>query len=199
MNCFATADKLLYFQTNPKQVLQDEEFQVITAAHNHPPRSSLQKSKALALISKLPPRPVIEELVVVFFAEVNWHYFILERFYFDDLFSHWQAAEADPVRYLCPGDLLRELQYLPAMLFQVLALTLQFLPPDAPALSQLSPNELASSQRYSDMGEELLAVLGRQGAALTAVQADYLRSSWLKNCGRGIESWHAIGNAIRSV
>jgi hypothetical protein len=172
---------------------------VIAAAHNHPPQSFLLKNNAHTLISKLPPKSVTRELVAVFFTEVNWHYFILERFYFDDLFIHWQVAKADPVKYLSPQDLSRELPYFPAVIFQVVALTLQFLPPDAPILSQLSPNELAPSQGYSDMGEELLLLLGRQGVALTGVQADFLRSAWLKNCGRGIESWHTLGNAIRYV
>ncbi len=39
------------------------------------------------------------------------------------------------MRYLSPEDLSGELQYLPAVLFQVLALTLQFMPPGAPVLT----------------------------------------------------------------
>ncbi|EHK20805.1 uncharacterized protein TRIVIDRAFT_153605 [Trichoderma virens Gv29-8] len=58
---------------------------------------------------------------------------------------------------------------------------------------------LATSRTYSDLGDELLYFLGRPGFALAAVQADFLRSSWLKNCGRGVESWHTIGNAIRQA
>jgi hypothetical protein len=103
------------------------------------------------------------------------------------------------VKYLRPEDHSRELQYYPAVLFQVLALTLQFLSPDEPVLSKLSTNELSSPQEYSDMGEELLSLLGRQAATVAAVQADFLRSSWLKNCGRGVESWHTLGRAIRLV
>jgi hypothetical protein len=67
VNCVATFDEILFLPTNRRQVLPDEEFQVITAAHNHPPRSSLLKSKAHALVSKLPPRPIIAELTAVIF------------------------------------------------------------------------------------------------------------------------------------
>ncbi|GAB1194137.1 hypothetical protein APSETT444_003378 [Aspergillus pseudonomiae] len=139
---------------------------------------------------------VLQRLVKVFFEEVNWHYFILERFYFDDLFSRWQTTEMRPVEYLNDQELSIELQYFPALLFQVVALSLQFLPPEALALTQLSSKELCSSYRYSELGDELVTVLGRHGVTLTAVLADFLRASWLKNFGRGIEAWHSAANAI---
>lgn len=152
------------------------------------------------LIAKLPPRTVAEALVNFFFEEVNWHYFILERLYFDDLFSRWPPGEqTGPVRYLKPAELTAELQYFPSLLFQVIALALQFLPPDHDMFVELSQAEINSSQTYSDLGHEILSLLGRPGFTLTAVQADFLRSSWLKNYGKGVEAWHVIGYAIRSV
>lgn len=179
-------------------MLQDEdEFRQITSAHNRPFRSSVLKTHAHTLISHLPSKPVLQRLVKVFFEEVNWHYFILERFYFDDLFSRWQTTEMRPVEYLHNQELSIELQYFPALLFQVVALSLQFLPPDALALPQLSSKELCSSYRYSELGDELVTILGRHGVTLTAVLADFLRASWLKNFGRGIEAWHSAANAIR--
>ncbi|OGM45642.1 hypothetical protein ABOM_006227 [Aspergillus bombycis] len=181
-------------------VLQDEdEFRQITSAHNRPFRSNALKTHAHTLISHLPSKPVLQRLVKVFFEEVNWHYSILERFYFDDLFTRWQTTEMRPVDYLSVQELSAELQYFPALLFQVLALSLQFLPPEALAPVQLSSKELSSSYRYSELGDELVIVLGRHGVALTAVLADFLRASWLKNYGRGVEAWHSTGNAIRQA
>ncbi|KAE8164297.1 hypothetical protein BDV40DRAFT_298561 [Aspergillus tamarii] len=183
-----------------KGVLQDEdEFQQITSAHNRPFRSPVWKTHARTLISQLPSKPVLQQLVDIFFSEVNWHYFILERFYFDDLFSRWQSTETRSVNYLSTQELSIELQYFPALLFQVVALSLQFLPPEALALTQLSSPELSSSYKYSELGDELVTVLGRHGVALTAVLADFVRAAWLKNFGRGIEAWHSAGNAIRQA
>ena len=187
--------------TNQKQVLHDEdEFQVITAAHNRPYfRSHVLERNVHTLVSNLPPKPIIEELSAVFFDEVNWHYFILERFYFDDMLSHWQTPGNARPKYLTADSFHLERKYFPAVVFQVLALTLQFLPPGTPSLSRLPMNELASSQKYSDIGDELVTLLGRQHGVFTALQADFLRSSWLKNFGRGIESWHNLASAVRSV
>ncbi|OQV06855.1 Fungal specific transcription factor domain-containing protein [Cladophialophora immunda] len=54
-------------------------------------------------------------------------------------------------------------------------------------------------QKYSDIGEELMIQAQRENVALTTVQADFLRASWLKNIGKGVEAWRSIGNAIRSA
>lgn len=153
-----------------------------------------------ALIAELPSRPVIEALIDFFFDEVNWHYFILERFYFDSLLSRWPPAEeTEAVSYLTTVELSMEIRYFPALLFQVLALSLQFVPAEWDILAKLPATRVSGPRTYSDLGDELLLLLGRPGLALTAVQANFLRSSWLKNCGQGIESWHTVGAAIRFV
>ncbi|OQE19204.1 hypothetical protein PENFLA_c019G07943 [Penicillium flavigenum] len=183
-----------------QQVLGNEEFQSMTAAQSNASIPILSRINAETLVSNLPPRPVIQSLVNLFFVEVNSHYFILERFYFEDLFSRWPLGEeTEPVSYLSREQLFTELRYFSAVLFQLIALTLQSLPPDALDLAQLSANDLAAPQTYSDLGDELLSVLGRPGVALAAVQADFVRSSCLKNYGRGTESWHALGHAIRQA
>lgn len=105
----------------------------------------------------------------------------------------------EAVSYLQIAELSMELRYFPSLLFQVIALALQFLPKDGGVLAKSSSTGIATSQTYSNLGDELLSRLGRPGFALAAVQADFLRSSWLKNCGRGIEAWHAVGHAIRFV
>lgn len=156
-------------------------------------------AEAQRLLSNLPPRSVVEELVRLFFAQVNWHYFIIEKFYFDDMFARWQSTKVDPVGYLTHEELSRELQYFPAVVFQVIALALQFLPPDAPTAVQSLPDTLPSPLTYSNWGDELLSLLGRPGFTLTGVLADLLRSSFLKNCSQGIQAWHAVGYSVRCV
>lgn len=177
----------------------NEEFENITVPLDYAP-TVLAKGDIQAFLGKLPPRPVIEELANFFFENVNWHYFLLERFYFDSLLSRWPPTkELEAVSYLTVAELSMELRYFPTLLFQVIALSLQFVPSDFDVLSKLPKPRLSASQMYSDLGEELLSLLGRTGSALSAVHADFLRSSWLKNCGRGTESWHTVGSAIRFV
>ncbi|KAL6826486.1 hypothetical protein V8C40DRAFT_216562 [Trichoderma camerunense] len=183
-----------------QEILGNDEFQDVSVAYNNAVEFVPSKRDTESFVAKLPPRSVTEALVDFFFDEVNWHYFILERLYFNDLFSRWPPKErTEPVKYLKPTQLSTELRYFPSLLFQVIALSLQFLPPDWDVLPKPSLRALATSRTYSDLGDELLHFLGRPGFAIATVQADFLRSSWLKNCGRGVESWHAVGNSIRQA
>lgn len=183
-----------------QQILGNAEFERISTPHNFAFNPSISLNSAEALLSTLPPKPILKTLVDLFFAEVNWHYFILERFYFDDLFARWPLSEQlEPVDYLRPDELLREIRYFPAVLFQVVSSTLHFLPLEKLHEAQISANDLANSQAYSDLGDQLLRLLGRPGATLSGVQADFLRASSLKNAGRGTEAWHALGSAIRQA
>ncbi|KAL4810659.1 fungal-specific transcription factor domain-containing protein [Aspergillus unguis] len=182
-----------------QQILGNDEFQSITAAHNDVPQSKSPKSNIEALLAKLPPRHVIEALVDLFFDAVNWHYFILERYYFDSLLSRWPPTEGmQPASYLSVAELSMELRYFPALLFQVIALALQFVPTGWDTVAGLQASR-GSTLQYSDLGYELLSLLGRPALAITGVQAEFLRSTWLKNCGRGTESWHTLGSAIRQA
>lgn len=185
--------------TDLSQVLGNEEFQEVLTAYNGVSQIASPKRDIESLIAKLPPRSILEVLVSLFFDEVNSHYFILEKYYFNELFSRWPPTEdIQPVKYLNSVQLSTELRYFPALLFQVIALSLQFLPPDWDDLSG-SSHEVSTSRTYSDLGDKFLYLLGRPGLTITAVQADFLRSSWLKNCGRAVEAWHTIGYAIRYV
>ncbi|KAJ5301966.1 hypothetical protein N7508_006829 [Penicillium antarcticum] len=183
-----------------QQILGNAEFDRINSSQTPASNPSVSRHTNQVLLSKLPPRPVLQTLIDLFFTEVNWHYFILDRFYFDDLFSRWPISEElEPVGYLSLDELSRELCYFPAVLFQVTCLTLQFLPSEQIETARVSANDLANSQSYSDIGDQLLSNLGRPGAALSGVQAEFLRASCLKNAGRGTEAWHALGNAIRQA
>lgn len=181
------------------QVLGNEEFQEISTAYNGASQIASPQRDIESLIAKLPPRSILEVLISLFFDEVNCHYFILEKYYFNELFLRWPPEEdIQPVKYLNSLQLSAELRYFPALLFQIIALSLQFLPPDWDELSS-SSHKLSTSRTYSDLGDKFLYLLGRPGLAMTAIQADFLRSSWLKNCGRAVEAWHTIGYAIRYV
>jgi hypothetical protein len=158
------------------------------------PRSEVHK-----LVAILPQKDIIDALLDVFFTHVNWHYDIVEKVYFEDVLAHWYAGRASSVQYLKRKEFAQELRFFPTLLFQILAHSLQFLPPNTTVVRDALGDDPNLSETYSNLGEELMQLLGRRGLALTAVQADLLRASLLKNIGRGTEAWFSLGNSIRSV
>lgn len=156
------------------------------------------------MLSELPSHTVLAYLVAVFFAEVNAAAQVLERYYFDKTLVEWLTVTATR-----PNDALEQLSrhvaYFPALLFQVLAMGVHFLPKHDDVMTPL-PAELqdtdtrkALAQRYSSLGEELMTLLGRQNSTICGVEHDILRVYWLKTTGRGTAAWHVLGTGIRYV
>ncbi|RDW71290.1 hypothetical protein BP6252_07853 [Coleophoma cylindrospora] len=158
------------------------------------------------LAAELPSKPVIDELVDIYFAEVNWYYHILVRCYFDELYVAWCKAikgRSSDVKNDHHESVSKDLLHVPALLFQVLAIALQFAPNSAAAVKKLGVAGLLARDRlsckYSTKGLDVMNIIGHQHITISAVQHDLLRASWLKNCGQGTESWHSLGNAIRKA
>lgn len=163
-------------------------------------------------ITCLPSNQIIEMLLDTFFTEVDWYFTIIDRPYFMSMQRTWatENTRSDSTRTVGTADKKRgldtegsraELLYFPAVLLQVLALTLQFLPARSTVRQLLDIPSLPASDRlsrvYSDAGAEVIALLGRHESTTSAVLADLLRSAWLKNTGRGNEAWFSLGDAIR--
>lgn len=175
-----------------------------------PPRLQSKYDRCVAC---LPPTAVIEALVDSFCSEVNWYMGILERPYFEAQLQAWlrdndQNQEVfvspDAVTVASSLDargLLVDTLYFPAALFQVLAISLQFLPFQDPVRQSFKMPSLSDSDKlsrlYSDFGVELTTLLGRHESSSTAVLADLLRCGWLKNVGRGDEAWFSLSDAVR--
>ena len=161
------------------------------------------KDKFCHLAAQLPSYNVTVELVGIFFSEANSTARVLERYYFDRLHTSWLAISDNVSIGVGLGQASRDLVYFPALLFQVLAVALQYLPPDTTSARDLELKDSVTcdklSQRYSMLSVEIMALLGRHDSALTAVQNDLVRALWLKNCSRGTEAWYVLGDAIRSV
>jgi hypothetical protein len=84
---------------------------------------------------------------------------------------------------------------------QIIAIALEFPPADASPL-RLLPIRYDTvrhrpSGHYSSKSMEIMEILGRYHVTMISVQQDLLSSAWLKVFGRRIESWHALGNAVR--
>ncbi|KAJ3543000.1 hypothetical protein NM208_g3806 [Fusarium decemcellulare] len=133
------------------------------------------------LVAQLPPLPIIEDLVDVFFSEVNWHFQILNESFFIELYQTW--VRTSPSRNSPPGQTASlELLFFPALLFQVLAIALLFLP--------------ESSHR---IGSHLADLFHQCNIMLVMIQHDLAKSLWLKSNNKGLASWQFLGRAIRQA
>jgi hypothetical protein len=143
----------------------------------------------------------MDKLVKVYFSEANWWFLVLEPHFFEKAHTAWISATEAATQERDTKYPSRDIQYFPALLFQVLALALQFLSPDSNvdrSLKLQSHSDCdALSRKYSTVGLQIMALLGRHNPTLNGVQHDILRAIWLKNCSRGTESWHCVGTAIR--
>lgn len=184
-----------------KKILEgDNFFRVATSNNNRTQYTDEAETKYLAFIKNLPTKTIVEELTEVYFVESNWSYPVLERPFFNELFTSWFALNSTTTRYTGPKGVSRDIQYFGALLFQVCAMALQLIPPNAPCFKELSVANATEcdrlSQKFSDIAMEIMNLLGRHDPTLSAVQTDFLRAVWLKNASRGTEAWHALNDAI---
>lgn len=175
----------------------------VIQALNSTSASSLPLSKLSSisdLCAKLPPQPVTRRLVDIYFSEANWYFALLEQHYFDKIYNSWYTF-SDHRTNDCLKELPRDLLHFPALLFQVLAVSLQFAPLDCPFVQTLGVHDFDTRDRlsgeFSARGVDVLGILGRDDPSITTVQSDLMKALWLKNSSRGREAWHALGGAIR--
>lgn len=157
------------------------------------------ESEYQTIVGTMPGMALVQLLAHVFFDEVNWYFAVLDQYYFDILFVEWSTSRGTPdLQNTTPSVL-----YFPALLFQVLALALQFLPPDQShdlKLSRQDPQHIeAMSSHLSGQGEKLMRLLGRRAPNVTSVQADIMCCAWQKNDGRGGDSWYSLSHATRQA
>lgn len=153
--------------------------------------------KYLHLLRLLPSRPYIDILVDVFFKEFNWQYTLIDYHIFVDRLNSFYKSSYDKLAK--DQSLLPESFSFPALLFQVIALGIQFLPStynrSLDALCVGSSFDYLGGG-YSDTGIAVSGLLEKDKTNLVSIQAAFLRVCWLKNGGRVTESWHALGQVV---
>ncbi|CAG8973324.1 hypothetical protein HYALB_00000087 [Hymenoscyphus albidus] len=161
------------------------------------------REKYKSLIRQLPSRPYIEKLLETYFREVNYQYFPLDEGIFRDHLNNWNNLSFATLNK-GPLELPGDLQFFPALLFQCLALALQYQPIDYdPTLDALKYaagmtfDDLAND--YSESGLSILALLGKRHTTLVTVQASFLRTAYLKSVGLVTEAWHSLSSTIRDA
>lgn len=165
------------------------------------------------IVAQLPSEPLVDHLVNIFFSQGNWYFCLLDQPYFEELRLIWRLHHAgsgwsvtgtrnpETQRIFIPD--LAEVRYYPALLLQIMALALHFLPMESPIRNQLQLHDNVAidqlSKRYSTMGHELMTLLDRVNPTITGVLTDLLRGAWLKNSGFGSHSWLALSDAVRQA
>ncbi|KAM5359547.1 hypothetical protein ACJZ2D_014403 [Fusarium nematophilum] len=153
------------------------------------------------LLAQLPPLPIVEELIDIFFSEANWHYQILDESFFADSYKTWVRANLRSCASDQPAPL--ELLFFPALLFQVLAVAVLFIPASAPARQTMSLWDLSAktslSDKYSRIGSHLAELFYQCSPMLVMVQHDLTKSLWFKTNSRGLAAWQFLGRAIRQA
>lgn len=164
---------------------------------------SVLREKYKSSIRQLPSKPYIEKLLPMYFRDVNYLYYPLDEAVFRDHLNNWHNLSFSTLNK-GPLELSGDLQFFPALLFQVLALALQFVPsgydPSLDSLkyaASMSFDDLAND--YSESGVSILNLLGKRHTTLVTVQAGLLRTIFLKNCAMVTESWHSLSSTIRDA
>jgi hypothetical protein len=90
---------------------------------------------------------------------------------------------------------------VPALLFSILAVALQFISIEINAAHILRISTFSDcdriSQGYIETGQEIVDLLRQQKPTTTLIEYHLMRTMWLKNCGRGGEAWQVLGVALR--
>ncbi|KAJ5266923.1 transcriptional regulator family: Fungal Specific TF [Penicillium angulare] len=153
-------------------------------------------------VRRLPSWVCIDTLVHTFFSNINWQYDLLDEEHFREQLSAWGKLSYSDLQ---EGFGILQLGTLvfPALLFQVLAQALLFHPPADEKINSLMTMADMTFQdlgsEYSDIGADLLILLGKTNITIDIVQAGLLRASFLKSSGTVVEAWHALGAAIRDA
>lgn len=180
-------------------MLEDEEvFQIFDST-----QAALEQNKPCSkfwtLAAQLPDPRIMVKAVNYYFDEVHWRYNVGQRCYMDKQLEQWTEVVSTPISQRT--SINKDLPYFVAFSFQLLAVCLQYMRSDREIARLLhATNERAAihmSRRCHDVASELMLLLGRYNGTITVVDYDLLRASWLKNNGRGVESWYAISDGVR--
>ncbi|KAI1815730.1 hypothetical protein GGS20DRAFT_596514 [Poronia punctata] len=157
-----------------------------------------------SLIRQLPARTYVEKLIDVYFHDVNWLYFGIDEPMTRDLMNKWYRLPFNVLSASGPMALDPSLRALPALLFQMVACALLYLPHDSQKTFEcikyttgMTFDDL--SVEYSEAGMAILTLLGKRQMSVVTVMAGWCRASLLKFTGMVTEAWHQVGTCIRDA
>lgn len=194
----STADYLDRIDVGDDEVMSDLETSPTAGSHGNP------WERYKSLVKQLPARECIAKLTDFYFSKINWQYYILDESSFRQQIHDWYRLDLQPFAAKKFEVLPADVKAFPALLFEVAATSLLLMTPDrALELNGLKNIGGMSFEtmavKYSETGMALLNLLGKTQISLTTVFADFLRVAFLKYFGQVIESWHALGEAVKDA
>ncbi|KAI0406977.1 hypothetical protein F4802DRAFT_555188 [Xylaria palmicola] len=157
-----------------------------------------------SLIRQLPARTYVEKLIDVYFHDVNWQYWGIDETLTRNLMNKWYSLPFNVLSSSGPLALDPMLRALPALLFQMVACALLYLPQDVEKTfeclkytNNMTFDDL--SVEYSEAGMAILTLLGKRQMSIINVLAGWCRASLLKFSGMVTEAWHQVGTCIRDA
>jgi hypothetical protein len=153
-------------------------------------------------VRRLPPAPLCEILYQIFFDGVAQLNTALEETIFREQLQRWYKTAYDILLDHGPEAISEEFRHFPALIFHVLAISLQFVPTSYdPRLDELkfSPSQTFAqlSKEYTDCGVAVAGLLVNSKVTLVTVQQSYLRDLWLINSGDIIQAWNHSGQTVK--
>ncbi|KAH7321205.1 hypothetical protein B0I35DRAFT_209418 [Stachybotrys elegans] len=176
---------------------------------HHTPHTSQQDSLALkekykGLIRQLPAKVYLDELIAIFFKDHNWQYAGIDEEIFKKQYREWFDTPFTVLSTKGPEGLSPELRTFPAVLFQIIAISLLSLLEGPHSMfdtlkyaGDMTFEDLAKD--YSESGTNIANLFAKKHLTVTTVEAQFLRSCFLKSTNNVTESWHVIGTAIRDA
>ncbi|KAI0019814.1 Orotidine 5'-phosphate decarboxylase [Xylariomycetidae sp. FL0641] len=156
------------------------------------------------LIRQLPAKTYIEKLFRVYFRDINWQYNGVDEPIVRELMDRWYGLPFHVLSSGGPQALDPMLRAFPALLFQMLASALLYLPEEAQETfeclkytSNMTFDDLAFD--YSESGMSILTLLGKRQMSVMTVLAGWVRAAFLKYTGMVTEAWHQVGTSIRDA
>jgi hypothetical protein len=152
-------------------------------------------------VRRLPPASACESLFQIFFGDLNQLNSAVDETIFREELSCWKELAYDILLDHGPDRLPERLRYFPALLFQILALALQFVQTSSDPLIQelkLSPSQTFAqlSREYTECGVAIAELLEKSRPTLMAVQQSFIRDWWLINNGDLIQAWNHSGQTV---
>lgn len=147
----------------------------------------------ILLVKQLPARGYIEKLAEFYFRQINWQYYALDEGAFRHQLQAWYLLDLQTSATGIFDHLSADLRAFPALLFELAAISLLLMTPEASiAFGDFKPIDSISSEtmavEYSESGVEILRLLGKRQVSLTTVFSDFLRVAFLKYLGQVTEA-----------
>jgi hypothetical protein len=153
-------------------------------------------------VRRIPAMAHCTVLFRYFFDEVNPIHSTLDEIIFGEQLKRWWSLAHGSLLQKGMEGLPLDIRSFPALIFQVLALTLQFVP----STYELSMEELKFgpsqtltelSVEYHDCGLSLTQIVGRSPLTFIGVQNSSLIDLWLMNTGDLMRAWTHSGQTAR--